>query len=368
MCSCDVWKDNWNRLGPLREFSTPYHNIEEVAELMNSEGWEFQKMNAVLPDQVVDHVKYKLSIMGQSIDADVPWWILTKSSKLTVSSALNVMRQQEQESLSYQRIWSKGVPFKISFFLWRMWKAILPVDDALKRMDISIVSRCICYLNSQSEKTFQHIFLTGNCVAEVWQYYTTSAGIIGPLIQLHQAVVKWWNTKCAVKLKLVFEAIQSFIYWQLWKRRNALMNGANMSKSKVIYCINQNIHNLISSLYPWLKNVPHDWPQMVQLLEGLNPRVGGQMVQRRYPSAGWHKCNTDGASRGNPGQRLTAFCIRYERGDLVYAAARRIANTTNICAEAVAIHVGLQYCVNNQMLPVIMETDSLAMVNIIQGD
>ncbi|XP_059292598.1 uncharacterized protein LOC132046072 [Lycium ferocissimum] len=220
----------------------------------------------------------------------------------------------------------------------------------------------------ESEETLQHLFLTSNCAAEVWQYYTTVACIIDPLIQLHQAVVKWWNMKCAVKLKPIFEAMPSFICWQLWKRRNALMNGAQMSKSKVIYCINQNIHNLISSLYPWLKNVPHTWPQMVQLLEGLNPRSGSQMVQWRCPSAGWYKCNTDGASRGNPGQSSAAFCIRDERGDLIHAAARRLSNTTNICAEATAIHDGLQYCVNNHVLPVIMETDSLDTVNIIQGD
>ncbi|XP_060200374.1 uncharacterized protein LOC132628625 [Lycium barbarum] len=244
-----------------------------------------------------------------------------------------------------------------------MWKAKLPVDDVLKRMNISIVSRCRCCLNSHSEETLQHLFLTGNCAAEVWNYYTTAAGIIDPLIQLHQAVQKWWNMKCVGKLKLVFEAMPSFICWQLWKRRNALMNGAQMSKSKVIYCINQNIHKLISSLYPWLKNVPHTWPQMVQLLEGLNPRSGSQMVQWRFLSTGWY-----GASRGNPGQSSAAFCIRDEIGDLIHAAARRLSNTTNIYAEVTTIHDGLQYCVNNHMLPVIMETDSLAMVNIIQGD
>ncbi|XP_059315804.1 uncharacterized protein LOC132066519 [Lycium ferocissimum] len=213
--SCDSWEDNWTRLGPLREVSSSDHNLEEVAELMDSEGWDLQKMNVVLPKQVVNHVKSELSIMGKSTDADVPWWNSTNSGKFTVGSAWNLMRQQEQESLNYQRIWSKGVPFKISFFLWRMWKAKIPVDDVLKRMNISIVSRCRCCLNSQSEETMQHLFLTGNCAAEVWQYYTTAAGIIDPLIQLHQAVVKWWNMKCAIKLKQDFEAMPSFICWQL---------------------------------------------------------------------------------------------------------------------------------------------------------
>ncbi|XP_059277510.1 uncharacterized protein LOC132031531 [Lycium ferocissimum] len=61
-----------------------------------------------------------------------------------------------------------------------------------------------------------------------------------------------------------------------------------------------------------------------------------------------------------------AFCIRNDRGDLMYAAARTLNDTTNICAEAIAIGDGIEYCVTHQFLPVIMETDSLALLNIIR--
>ncbi|XP_060212051.1 uncharacterized protein LOC132639627 [Lycium barbarum] len=81
---------------------------------------------------------------------------------------------------------------------------------------------------------------------------------------------------------------------------------------------------------------------------------------------GWFKCNTDGASRGNPGMSFAAFCIRNGRGDLMYAAARTLNDTTNICAEAIAIEDGIEYCVTHQFLPMIMKTDSLALLNIIR--
>ncbi|XP_059292623.1 uncharacterized protein LOC132046097 [Lycium ferocissimum] len=82
---------------------------------------------------------------------------------------------------------------------------------------------------------------------------------------------------------------------------------------------------------------------------------------------GWFKCNTDGASRGNLEMSSAAFCIRNERGDLMYAATRTLNDTTNICAEAIALGDRIEYCVTHQFLPVIMETDSLALLNIIRN-
>ncbi|XP_060195035.1 uncharacterized protein LOC132624247 [Lycium barbarum] len=55
-------------------------------------------------------------------------------------------------------------------------------------------------------------------------------------------------------------------------------------------------------------------------------------------------CNTDRASRGNPGISSYTFCIRDELGDLVYAKAEGIGEATNTQAEMIAIKEALRYC------------------------
>lgn len=54
-----------------------------------------------------------------------------------------------------------------------------------------------------------------------------------------------------------------------------------------------------------------------------------------------------------------AFCIRDDRGDIVYAEARRLEDGSNLLAESVALRMGLEYCITHQLVPVVMETDSL---------
>lgn len=60
--------------------------------------------------------------------------------------------------------------------------------------------------------------------------------------------------------------------------------------------------------------------------------------------------------------------MRNHEGDLVFAKAKEIGETTNIVAEAKAIVEGLVYCVERQLHPLIMETDSLVMRKIIDGE
>lgn len=55
-------------------------------------------------------------------------------------------------------------------------------------------------------------------------------------------------------------------------------------------------------------------------------------------------------------------------GYLVYAKAMEIGETTNIVAESKAIVEGLAYYVEQHLHPLIIETDSLVMKRIIEGE
>lgn len=136
----------------------------------------------------------------------------------------------------------------------------------------------------------------------------------------------------------------------------------------MIHEVNKILYYLARVRYPWLHSIPLLWPQMISFFEGYRPYIVTKRVTWQLPYDGWYKCNTDGASRGNSGPSSYGFCVRNHEGDLVFAKAKEIGETTNIVAEAKAIVEGLVYCVERQLHPLIMETDSLVMRKIIDGE
>lgn len=127
-----------------------------------------------------------------------------------------------------------------------------------------------------------------------------------------------------------------------------------------------NIHRCIQSIYPWIREIKPDWITILNVLSNSKPRIHYCIVRWDFPEAGRLKCTTDGSSKGNPGQSSNGFCIRNHRGDLVYAQAGQIGTTTNIEAEARAIHEAIKYCQSQNIQNVSIETDSLVVKNIIK--
>ncbi|KAH0746233.1 hypothetical protein KY285_007890 [Solanum tuberosum] len=66
---------------------------------------------------------------------------------------------------------------------------------------------------------------------------------------------------------------------------------------------------------------------MVEKLKELRPKLHFFWVTWKYPNSQRLKCNTDGRSRGNLGLSSYGFCIRDDRGDLIFAEAQGIAIT-----------------------------------------
>lgn len=59
--------------------------------------------------------------------------------------------------------------------------------------------------------------------------------------------------------------------------------------------------------------------------------------------------------------------MRNSDGDLVSAKGLKIRVTTNLVVDVVAIREGLYYCCENNLSNVIIETDSMALVQILNG-
>ncbi|XP_070034166.1 uncharacterized protein [Nicotiana tomentosiformis] len=126
------------------------------------------------------------------------------------------------------------------------------------------------------------------------------------------------------KVEATIQVAQAIITWDLWKKRNIGKHGGSMFTNMVIHKVNRTLHQLA-------------------------------------------RCNTDGASKGNPIPSSLGFCVRNNVGDLVYARAVDLGVTTNIVAEAKAILQWLVYCVEHDLHPLILETNYLVLEKVIEG-
>ncbi|KAH0755025.1 hypothetical protein KY290_025295 [Solanum tuberosum] len=106
-------------------------------------------------------------------------------------------------------------------------------------------------------------------------------------------------------------------------------------------------------------------PQLMDTLQNYKPLLHYRVIRWTKPSEGWVTCNTDGASKGNPGISSYGYCIRDMNGDLMYAEAHNIGEATNMDTEVTAVWKALQYCLENDLRQVRLETDSLALKNMI---
>lgn len=61
------------------------------------------------------------------------------------------------------------------------------------------------------------------------------------------------------------------------------------------------------------------------------------------------------------------FCVRNRDGDLLRAKGITILDSYSLVADVIAIRIRLQFCLENQIPNIIVESDSLTIVNIMNG-
>lgn len=91
-------------------------------------------MQSVLPSDIIQHHVHNIAISQNASPWDLHWGMPTSNGKFTVSSAYHLVRHRKKLRFSGSvciYIWCKGVPLKINFFLWRLWKFKITVEDIL---------------------------------------------------------------------------------------------------------------------------------------------------------------------------------------------------------------------------------------------
>ncbi|XP_070040637.1 uncharacterized protein [Nicotiana tomentosiformis] len=127
------------------------------------------------------------------------------------------------------------------------------------------------------------------------------------------------------------------------------------------------LQSLVKFRKPSMQNVPHKWPDLINMMEQYTPKLNYTKVLWEFLDQGWIKVNTDGASKGNPGRSSFGYVLRNEEGNFVFSCGKEIQEGINIEAEVRAILEALKYCVDNEYILTDLHTDSMLVNNVIQG-
>ncbi|XP_019251036.1 PREDICTED: uncharacterized protein LOC109229948 [Nicotiana attenuata] len=253
MGSSLFWFDNWTGLGALY-FLTPSEfivdeSIQNVNEVMIEGQWDVEKLRELLPDDLALHIINNIPCPAYSDELDKPIWSLDTRGQFSVKTAWQYLKRRKDPALAFSNMWIAGLPFKISFFMWKLWRGKLPLDSTLRRMGYFVPSKRWCCIR-QNEETISHVFFRFYTATKVWSYFFNHAGISLEGLSLHQAIVKCWTLKVITRLKPIFLALPCIIVWELWKRRNSNKHGEPVSTNRVVFQVCTTIQALIKLRKP----------------------------------------------------------------------------------------------------------------------
>ena len=111
------------------------------------------------------------------------------------------------------------------------------------------------------------------------------------------------------------------------------------------------------------------WPQFLGLVERRAEVFRIRLVHWQSPVLGTFKLNTDGCSKGNPGLSGGGGILRDVSGPFIFAFAGCFGYGTSLQAEAKALLLGLQLCVQRTMVrQLVVESDSRLLIQILTNN
>lgn len=101
--------------------------------------------------------------------------MLDINGKFTVKLAWQYIIIKEKSSTTFKGIWIKGLLFKMVFFIWRIWKGKVPVDDYIRRWGVEVLSKYWCCANLDQE-IISRVFLRLPIANRTESYFSSFTG------------------------------------------------------------------------------------------------------------------------------------------------------------------------------------------------
>jgi ribonuclease HI len=360
--SINIWTDNWiagtTTMKPIcRLPDVPQERVSELF-LPDSRQWdeELVRSSFTAPD-AEEILKLK---PGARLRDDIEAWAFEKHGLYSVRSCYRMLKHESDQLEDFKRkepsstnnqhwwkkVWKLKVPPKVRIFWWRVLNNFLPSKAELKRRHIAQEDHCeTC---GSPEESLYHVVVSCTLAGSFWQAVRELTGCKFP--SLHPGS---WATDLLSGVVCTLEQAALFICgaWSLWTGRNGRVHGrTSWNHVAAAKHVTKMMEDLIC---------------LTQRKEDAPVRMKGLW---KKPGTGWIKVNTDAAFDSSSGSGSSGVVIRNENGEILMAAAKRHYHTPDaLTAEALAARDGLVLVHSGGFHKVILETDNLELVNLLQS-
>ncbi|XP_058082424.1 uncharacterized protein LOC131230531 [Magnolia sinica] len=288
----------------------------------------------------------------------------------------------------------------MSQLVWKTLSKAVPVDAVVQSKGIQLASRCYyCDMSPPSghpkhnTKTLLHSFMEGDLATAIWQHFAMNMGFhLQRALSVEQRLHQWWACHVIRKEDSISQKLfPCYILWEIWIARNrAKYDGVRPSLHKILSTICWKA-KLPVSFFPQVRYrspstqtptsflnvaVTHGTSQLPSPLgfwnngqtSLLHISATTEIVKWYRSSPGWVKINVDGLALGNLGLSGGGGICRGDKGNFIFAFTTGYGHGSNVHVELRAFHDGIYCCLSKGLKKVIIESDSLLLINLISGE
>lgn len=294
---------------------------------------------------------------------DTLLWKHTDDGELNLKQAYHFKLQRHPELSWAKTIWNADIPPSKSLMVWRLMHNKIPTDENLMERGCQIPSVCNLCLNNT--ETSSHLFFSCRFAVKLWSWLASSLNTTFQLTIVDH-IWSFCNRSWSPQCKITITAAIVFLLNSIWYARNAARFNNNyihwksaissiISSTSLSGCNTNKATNYSISDFSILKafNVTIRNPRAATITEVLwNP-----------PLPTWIKCNTDGASSGNPGTSSCGGIFRNSEANCMGCFSEPLGVSTSFIAEMNGVMRAIEIAKEKQRLNLWVKTDSSLVVH-----
>ncbi|KAF7816694.1 reverse transcriptase [Senna tora] len=351
-CNTNFWLAEWSTLGNIRSTISGSLNLGEealtVADLrIPSDKWNWDQFSFVFLDSIKKFIN--AVPFGASNSSDKSVWKFDSKGVFTLNSAYKAIESSKcsPSSPNLTWIWKLKCHRRQKFFIWLCVKDALPHKSNLFHRGINL--NAFCSLCGNQIESMEHIFKLCPVSSKVWEFAAPNLNFI-----LDDDMVSWIRKNSFASTQVQFQVPHGtlFIYvlQQIWFfRNNAIFNNKDFD---VPLCF----RNALSKAAEFSHLAGNFGSGLVK-----EPVI----IKWQVPPEGWWKINTDGSCHTPSYDIAAGGVIRDHSGNWILGFSKYIGGGPILCAELWAILFGLEQARRIGGAKVIVESDSLAAINLI---
>ncbi|XP_019150780.1 PREDICTED: uncharacterized protein LOC109147628 [Ipomoea nil] len=352
--SISFWHDRWVGDSPLAE-TIPLpatgncSNLKVRDVMLNNCAWNIDALESLVPVNIIHQIRAIPIPVTSQIDR--PFWPLSNSGIVTVSSAFSFISGTGDSSLDYEWIWRLRCKERVKFFIWKILHNGLLVNA--ERAKRGLTSDASCPRCGLEEESLDHLLRRCRLTNDCWNSSSPPVLAISNHLPLSQWIEKACSGKMQSSMNDRWHLLFPHILWNIWKARNEVV-----------------FDNFWPTTTEILKRARRSELDDYQALFKHNGVMNAKQIWVHWtpPLAGIIKLNSDGAKKATSSMASAGGLLRDHKGTWLMGFTIKIGITNSFVAELWGLREGLRVAKHYGYANIAAESDSMAVIQVLQAE